>query len=201
MNWVTIHETGNTSRGANARAHSSYLKGNTAAGIPVSWHYTVDSGEVYRHLPENETAFHAGDGANGVGNAQSIGIEICVNSDGDFAAAVERAIALVADICVRRNISADCVVQHNRWNGKNCPANLRGGRPFPWSEFCSRVRALTEAAPPEIPEPPPPPLPPETVMYRVVAGSFAKRANALAQVKRLKAKGFDSFIVEYKAEK
>jgi len=41
--------------------------------------------------------------------------------------------------------------------------------------------------------------PPESrVLYRVVTGSFSKKANADAQVRQLKAKGFDSFIVEHK---
>ncbi|MCL1880655.1 MAG: N-acetylmuramoyl-L-alanine amidase [Oscillospiraceae bacterium] len=206
MKFITIHETGNTSRGANAKAHASYLRGDAAAGIPISWHYTVDDGEIRQHLPENETAFHAGDGANGVGNSQSIGIEICVNSDGDFAKAVNQTIALVADICYRRNIAPENIAQHNRWNGKNCPQNLRAGRPFSWNEFVNRIRAVLETlkaanSKPVSPNSPTvsanPPASGKTT-FRVVAGSFANRANAEAQVRRLKSSGFDSFIVEHK---
>jgi N-acetyl-anhydromuramyl-L-alanine amidase AmpD len=206
MRFVTVHETGNTSRGADARAHGSYLRGDTAAGLPVSWHYTVDSDEIRQHIPENETAFHAGDGANGTGNAQSIGIEICTNSDGDFAAAVNRAVRLVADICARRNIPPENIVQHNRWspNNKNCPRNIRAGQPISWTEFVTRVRVLLEvpaaaspASLPPLPTPPPAPAP-ASAMYRVVAGSFANRANAEAQVRRLKLKGIASFITEFR---
>ena len=58
------------------------------------------------------------------------------------------------------------------------------------------VKALTGAvynAPK--PQPTPAPAKPTTkVMYRVVTGSYASRENAEAQVKKLKAAGFDSFI-------
>jgi len=146
MQWITVHETGNTSRGAGARNHARFVKGDDAARIPVSWHYTVDDTETFQHLPENETAFHAGDGPNGIGNSQSIGIEIAVNSDGNFERAVGRAIALVADICRRRNIPLVNVVQHNHFSpgNKNCPQNIRAGRPFSWAEFIRRVGRLLE---------------------------------------------------------
>lgn len=144
MLFVTIHETGNTNRGANARAHANYLKGNDAANLPVSWHYTVDDTETYQHLPENEDAFHAGDGA-GNGNRQSIAIEMAVNSDGNFQTTIDRTVALVADICTRRNIPIANIRQHFNWNGKNCPQNLRAGRPITWAVFLEKVRTTMEA--------------------------------------------------------
>ena len=141
MLYVTIHETDNTSVGANARGHAAWL--NTP-GTAVSWHYTVDDTETVQYLPENEDGFHAGDGA-GNGNRNSIGIEICVNSDGDFTKAVQRAIELAADICNRRNIPITNVVQHQRWSGKHCPRNIREGRPFSWEVFLQNVAADTGA--------------------------------------------------------
>jgi len=139
MLYVSIHETDNTSAGANARGHAYYLNDPSTT---VSWHYTVDDTETVQHLPENEDAFHAGDGA-GSGNRHSIGIEICVNEDGDFAKAVQRAIELTADICNRRNIPIANVVQHNHWSGKNCPRNIRAGVPFGWETFLHKVAEAT----------------------------------------------------------
>ena len=138
--FITIHETGNTNRGANARAHANYLKGNDATNVPVSWHYTVDDTETYQHLPENEDAFHAGDGS-GNGNRQSIGIEMCVNSDSNFERTIDRTAALVADICIRRSVPIANIRQHFDWNRKNCPQNIRAGRPLSWSDFLDKVRA------------------------------------------------------------
>jgi len=155
MLFVTVHETGNTSRGAGARNHANYLKGNDAANRPVSWHYTTDDKETYQHLPETEDAFHAGDGA-GNGNRQSIGIEMCVNSDGDFLKTIDRTAVLVADICRRRNIPIENVVQHNRWSGKNCPKNIRAGRPHDWNAFISKVKANTGTVAPAQPTAPVP---------------------------------------------
>jgi N-acetylmuramoyl-L-alanine amidase len=47
MRYVTIHNTGNSNMGANAKNHASYVKSNGAANIPVSWHYTVDESGAY----------------------------------------------------------------------------------------------------------------------------------------------------------
>lgn len=90
-------------------------------------------------MPESEDAFHAGDGV-GPGNRQSIGIEICVNSGGNFMRAIERTAILVADICKRRNIPIENIRQHNSWSGKNCPQNIRAGRPITWATFLDLVR-------------------------------------------------------------
>ena len=147
MLFVTVHETDNTNKGANARAHANYLKGNDAANAPVSWHYTVDNTEIYQHLPENEDSYHAGDG-EGRGNRQSIGIEMAVNSDGDFRLTVDRTIALVADICVRRGIPLANIKQHFDWSGKNCPKNVRAGKPYSWAVFLDKVKAAIDSESP-----------------------------------------------------
>ena len=44
--YITMHNTGNTSKGADARAHASYLSSG-ASGQKVSWHYTVDDQVIY----------------------------------------------------------------------------------------------------------------------------------------------------------
>jgi len=154
MNFITVHETGNTRAGANALSHAEYLKGNTAANAPVSWHYTVDDTRVVQHIPENEDAFHAGDGG-GNGNRQSIGIEICVNPDGNFQKAIDRAAALVADICRRRKIPIENVRQHFNWSGKNCPENIRAGKPHNWNVFLEKVKvSITDSVSPTTPPKP-----------------------------------------------
>jgi hypothetical protein len=121
--------------GSNARGHAAWL--NTE-GTTVSWHYTVDDTETVQHLPETEDGFHAGDGS-GNGNRNSIGIEMCVNSDGDFPTTIKRTQQLVADICQRRGIPLSHVVQHNNWSGKNCPSQIRSGVPMTWATFMSGI--------------------------------------------------------------
>ena len=123
--YITIHETGNYAGGANAAAHASWLKGHDAAGKKISYHYTVDDHSIYQHLPDDESAYHAGDGGSGPGNATSIGIEICVNADGNFTQAKANAAALVRLLMECHGIPLANVVQHNHWNGKDCPKTIR----------------------------------------------------------------------------
>ena len=137
-NYITIHETANTNKGANAQAHANLQsKGNSRT---ASWHYQVDDKEIIQSYPDNVRCWHAGDG-NGKGNSQSIGIEICVNEDGDFKKAVKNAVDLVKRLMKKHNIPVANVVQHNNWSGKNCPRYLRNGsKGIDWNEFIKLVK-------------------------------------------------------------
>lgn len=123
--YITIHETGNAAKGADAAAHGAYLDSAAGEDDLVSWHYTVDDHAIVQHLPDYETAYHAGDGKAGPGNTTSIGIEICVNAGGDFQAAQANAAALVRLLMEEHGIGIEHVVQHNHWNGKDCPKTIR----------------------------------------------------------------------------
>ncbi|ERH58666.1 MULTISPECIES: N-acetylmuramoyl-L-alanine amidase [Bacillus amyloliquefaciens group] len=120
--YITVHNTSNTAKGANAASHARFVKNNPSTG--VSWHFTVDDTEIYQHLPLNENGWHAGDGNSGTGNRKSIGIEICENSDGDFEKAVTNAQWLIKKIMKEQGISLANVVPHQRWSGKYCPHKL-----------------------------------------------------------------------------
>lgn len=141
LRYITIHETGNYVKGADALAHAHYLKGDTANAAPVSWHYTVDETRIVRHIPDEEDAYHAADGS-GDGNRNSIGIELCVNADGDFEQTLKNGARLVQLLMEEHEIPIERVVQHNHWSGKNCPYTLRTeGR---WEEFLALCRAPSE---------------------------------------------------------
>lgn len=131
--YITIHETGNPSKGADAAAHSKYLNGLQEK---ISWHYTVDDHCAYQHLPDWEGGYHAGDGS-GDGNRKSIGIEMCVNQDGNYEQTLRNTAELVRQLMGTYGIPLSRVVQHNHWNGKDCPQQLRkAGR---WQEFLNMV--------------------------------------------------------------
>lgn len=119
--YITVHNTANTARGANAAMHARYEKNPET---PTSWHFTVDEKEIYQHLPLNENGWHAGDGNSGTGNRKSIGIEICENSDGDFVKAVANAQWLIKKLMKEQGISLANVVPHQHWSGKYCPRKL-----------------------------------------------------------------------------
>lgn len=139
--YITIHETDNPGKGADAIAHAKYLKGLDARKRKVSWHYTVDSVRCVKHLPLSEKGFHAG---TGEGNRTSIGIEICVNSDGDFEKAKNRAALLAAVLCQSFDFTPGAaVVQHNRWSGKNCPSTIRSQHGH-WDDFKAAVRKFDD---------------------------------------------------------
>src|SRR5699024_679806 len=133
--YITVHNTANTNRGANAEMHARYLH-NGASGRTVGWHFTVDDKEIRQHLPTNEHGWHAGDGGKGAGNLTSIGIEVCENIDGNFDKAVANTHWLVRKLMSDHKIVIDNVVPHKHWSGKNCPRKLL---PI-WDDFIAGVR-------------------------------------------------------------
>ena len=140
--YITIHETGNAAKGADAAAHAAYLDSDAGERDLVSWHYTVDDHAIVQNLPDAETAYHAGDGKSGPGNTTSIGVEICVNAGGNFEAAKANAAALVRLLMEEHGIPLDNVVQHNRWNGKDCPKTIRATAGA-WEAFLALCRGET----------------------------------------------------------
>ncbi|MGM2817152.1 S-layer homology domain-containing protein [Bacillus cereus group sp. Bce001] len=120
--YITIHETANTARGANAENHAKYLYKQATEGTfrTASWHFTVDDKQIYQHLPTNENGWHAGDG-DGSGNRESIGIEIAVNQDGDYNKALENAKRLVGYLMNKEGIGVNNIYKHQQWSGKKCP--------------------------------------------------------------------------------
>jgi N-acetylmuramoyl-L-alanine amidase len=134
-NWISIHETDNTNKGADALAHAKLqYNGNVRV---ASWHFSVDDREIYQSIPTNEIAWANGDG-RGTGNMQSISIELCVNRDGDFEKTKENAVWLVQYLMKKYSIPISNVVQHNRWTGKNCPRNLRKSG---WNAFINQIKS------------------------------------------------------------
>nr|WP_269751020.1 N-acetylmuramoyl-L-alanine amidase [Paenactinomyces guangxiensis] len=132
--YITIHETDNPKSGADAEAHARLqYNGNSRA---ASWHYTVDDKEIWQSIPDNEVAWHAGDGGSGTGNRKSIGIEICVNSDGNFEKAKQNAVELVRYLMAKHNIPLSRVVPHKHWSGKNCPRHILPQ----WSQFTKQIQ-------------------------------------------------------------
>ena len=64
----------------------------------------------------------------------SIAIEICVNSDGNYDKALENAAALVAHLRKKHNIPWNRVISHNFITGKNCPTIMLS-RKGQWDKF------------------------------------------------------------------
>lgn len=145
-NYITIHQTGNTGKGANARNHAKYMNN----GSPTTWHYTVDDREVIKHFNDNVQCWHCGDG-RGAGNTMSIGIELCINSDGDYNKTISNAVELVKYLMQKHRIPITNVVQHNRWSGKNCPAQIRSKKNgISWEMFKQFIQGSKTYTPIEV---------------------------------------------------
>lgn len=137
---VTIHNTDNSGAGADAKAHANLLK-NSWKNKQQSWHFAVDENGAYQSIPTDEIAWHAGDGGSGKGNTQTVAIEICMNSDGDLEKATDNAAQLAAQQLKEKGLSADKLYQHHDWSGKNCPSQIRAGKPYNWSTFKNKVKS------------------------------------------------------------
>lgn len=143
---ISIHETANTGRGADAGAHANLQsRGNSRY---ASWQYTVDDKEAVQSFSHAYKCWHSGDGLNG--GTHTIAIEICVNRDSDYGQAVRNAALLVRHIRATDPSVGDLLVQHSYWSGKDCPNYLRdGSRGLDWGDFV----AMVEKAPRPIKHP------------------------------------------------
>ena len=136
--YITIHQTGNTNKGADAQAHADLQsKGNPR---DASWHVQVDDKEAIKSFSYKEACLHAGDGITGEGNRKGIAVEICINSDGDYTKAIENAVDVVKQLQKKFNIPTTKVKQHNAFSGKNCPRQIRANvQGISWADFIGMV--------------------------------------------------------------
>ncbi|MDH6351947.1 N-acetylmuramoyl-L-alanine amidase [Brevibacillus sp. 1238] len=140
---LVIHWTANEGKGADAVANRNYFNKPTTE---ASAHYIVDDRQIIRCLPETEMGYHVGAKSykpeavarlSSYPNNATIGIEMCVNADGDFKVMYQRTVELAADILKRYGWSVDKLWRHFDITGKNCPAY------FVSDDFSRRFTGLT----------------------------------------------------------
>jgi len=137
--YITVHQTGNTDKGANAQMHANLQ--SRLNSREASWHYQVDDKVVIQSFEDDVKCWHAGDG-NGPGNNESIAIEMCVNSDGDYKKTLQNGAKLVKHLMDKHNIPIQNVKQHYDWSRKNCPAQIRAGKDgITWDDFLEMVES------------------------------------------------------------
>lgn len=135
--YIVVHTTGNSKCGANAEAHFHYWN---SGNVGQSADFVVDdSGALQINDFNKYYTWHCGDGKGkyGITNANSIGIEICVNEDGNFDKAVENAVSLVKKLKEETGIVD--VVRHYDASRKNCPAQFAKNNWNGWYDFLSKV--------------------------------------------------------------
>lgn len=142
IKYIVIHDTGNPGVGSGANNHFIYFNGGNRN---ASAHYFVDSKEIIQTVEDFDTAWHCGDNQkylNGGGtlkniakNSNSIGIEICINSDGDYGKAVQNTLELVTHLMQLHNIPLDRVIRHHDVSGKLCPNTMSKNKWEAWYGF------------------------------------------------------------------
>ncbi|OQB14612.1 MAG: N-acetylmuramoyl-L-alanine amidase CwlH precursor [Firmicutes bacterium ADurb.Bin193] len=144
IRYIVIHDTGNAGKGANANAHFNYFNGGDRQS---SADFFVDNTQVMQVNDYNTYyTWHCGDGAGkyGISNANSIGIEICVNSDGNYDTAFQNAVALTKQLMSELNIPIERVVRHYDASRKNCPASMSNNNWLLWNTFKAQLVVNTE---------------------------------------------------------
>lgn len=127
IQYLVIHDTGNSGVGANALNHYKFFGGGNRN---ASAHYFVDDHEVIQIIGDSFSSWNCGDdqgrgrALNGVRNCTSIGIELCINSDGNYEKAYENLVELVKNLMVKFNIPVSRVCRHYDVSRKKCPGTF-----------------------------------------------------------------------------
>lgn len=174
----------NTANDASARNEIAYMISNNNQ---VSFHYAIDNKEIVQGIPENRNAWHSGDGANGKGNRKGIAIEICYSKSGGdkFVSAEKLAAQFIASKLKEKGWGIDKVKKHQDFSGKYCPHRTLD---MGWQRFLNMIEGYMNTSSSSSSA--------VKTLYKVQAGAYSNKANAEAQVAKLKKAGFDACIVK-----
>ena len=144
IRYIVIHDTGNSSAGANARAHFNYFNSanrSSSADIFVDDDECLIVNDYHKYY-----SWHCGDGQGkyGITNSNSVGIEMCVNSDGNYEKAFRNTVDVARKLMEELNIPFDRVVRHYDASRKNCPASMNKGDWHKWNKFKDLLKESEE---------------------------------------------------------
>jgi len=139
--WIVVHETGVTYAGmdASAFADQQITTAFKNEARQVSWAYTVDDHSIYQSYEDYLPLWHATDGRTiGGGNQNGIGIEMCINNDGNFEETLFNNSRLMASLLIKHNMSMINMKRHHDfYETKACPQTLMGERR--WYEYLTLI--------------------------------------------------------------
>ncbi len=144
VKWIVVHDTANYGVGANAMAHQRYFGGGNRNS---SAHYFVDDKEIVQIIGDSLASWHCGDNQgkgralNGCTNLNSIGVELCVNKDGDYNKAWLNLVELIKNLMIKFNTPVNHVCRHYDVSRKRCPSSMYANDWAKWKEF---VKAIQE---------------------------------------------------------
>lgn len=134
VKYLVIHYTSNN--GDTAKNNADYF---AREKVGASAHYFCDESEIWQSVKDTDTAWHCGAKTYKhpeCRNANSIGIEICMNDkNGNVRqGSIDTAAELARYLMKRYGILLANVVMHNQVTGKNCPAPMVSD-PALWDAF------------------------------------------------------------------
>ncbi|MFK8104187.1 MAG: SH3 domain-containing protein [Saprospiraceae bacterium] len=142
---IVIHWTANTAKGADAIRNRNYF--NTTDRW-ASAHYIVDDHSIVQCLPDYEVGYHVGGRTykpigeeiredNLTPNYFLIGIEMCVNEDGDWDKTYQYSVELTQFLLNKYNFTIKNLYRHYDITGKLCPMMMIDEKP--WQAFRDAV--------------------------------------------------------------
>ena len=143
ISYLVIHDTGNTGVGANALNHRNYVENN---GRGASAHYFVDDKGIVQYVGDSLAAGAVGDGHGkyGIRNRNSLSIEMCINSDGNYQKMYKNTVELAKNLMKKFNIPIDRVVRHYDASRKSCPSHMKANNWSKWWQFKEDIKQPIE---------------------------------------------------------
>ncbi|EAE7519881.1 N-acetylmuramoyl-L-alanine amidase family protein [Listeria monocytogenes] len=153
---IVMHYTANP--GASADNHRRYFR--DLKERYASAHIFIDDKEAICIIPLNEVAYHANERSckltalqastsyyrGGNANLTSIGIEMCLDKNGNITAATfNRSVDVAAELCKTYDLTASDIIRHYDVTGKNCPAPWVA-KPSELTRFRNAVNAKLKGA-------------------------------------------------------
>lgn len=140
--YIVIHDTGDP-RASSQNEHDYFAGGNRNASAD----FFVDSNNIIQIIDtDTYYSWHCGDGhgAYGITNGNSIGIEMCLESDGNPSdETVQNTLDLVKYLMDKYNIDANHVVRHYDASRKCCPCSFSSNSWARWYDFKDKLSSNT----------------------------------------------------------
>lgn len=132
--YIVIHDTDNP--GLDAEYHYNYFNSENKN---ASADFFVDSKQIIQTVDRDVNySWHCGDGHGkyGITNQNSLGIEICIEKDGNpTEATLQSTLELIKFLMKKYNISINNVVRHYDASRKKCPKSFMKNNWCKWYEF------------------------------------------------------------------
>lgn len=142
IEYVCIHDTGNPGHGANANAHFNYFNGGNRN---ASADFFVDDSRIVQIVDYvNNYSWAVGDGGGryGITNGNSVSIELCINSDGNFEKTFVHGAELAAHMLKTLGLPISRLKRHYDASRKNCPNVMSANGWAKWNQFVSKVESI-----------------------------------------------------------